>query len=99
MLVAVFAFGGWTQVTFLAGEAKVDLWRPLAAAILGVTVLYLVAVAAMLMVPMEGSWKLTSLYALGIVGTGVPVAVWRSRSQSASRQLSVGAPGALEVTD
>ncbi len=51
MLTVVFAFGGWTQVTFLAGETRGDLKRPVVGAILGVTALYILAVAAMLLAP------------------------------------------------
>ena len=50
MLLAIFAFGGWTQITFMAGELDDPrkLPRPLASGVLGVTILYLVALAAML---------------------------------------------------
>lgn len=46
MLIAIFAFGGWTQVTFLAGEAR-HLRRPIALGIAIVTALYLVMLVAM----------------------------------------------------
>ncbi len=47
LLLVLFAFGGWTQVTFLAGETSGDLRRPIATGILLATAVYLVALVAM----------------------------------------------------
>lgn len=46
-LLALFAFGGWTQVTFLAGQTQGDLRRPIAAGILLAAGLYVVALLGM----------------------------------------------------
>ncbi len=46
-LLALFAFGGWTQVTFLAGQTDGDLRRPIAAGILLAAGLYMVALIGM----------------------------------------------------
>ncbi len=67
MLTVVFAFGGWTQVTFLAGETKGDLRRPIVGAIVAVTALYLCVVAALLLAP-AGEGALASAAAESVFG-------------------------------